>query len=127
MKLEQFIEILWLASAVLLVIFVLLHSPKNDGIGLGGGQSQFFTSAKSAEKTLSRITWALGLVFLGSSVVLSAGWLNPPDSSALNRPAVAQPAPVSLPASNDPTAGVPDLPPSSVPTSVPSDLGPDDR
>lgn len=124
MKLEQFVEILWLVSAILLVVFVLLHSPKNDGIGLGGGQSQFFTSAKSAEKTLSRITWALGLIFLSSSVVLSAGWLAPAGSRAPVRPATTQPAPVGAPAAN-PAPSTPDLPgDNSAPTPVPRDLGP---
>lgn len=75
MKIDQLFEIIWVASAVLLVVLVLLHSPKGDGLGGIGGQAQLFTSTKSAEKTLNRITWALGLVFIGSTIILSAGWL----------------------------------------------------
>ncbi len=115
MKLEQIIEVIWILSAAFLVVFVLLHSPKNEGIGLSG-QSQMFTSAKSAEKTLNRITWALGLIFLASSVVLSADWLGPSSGSS---------AP-SLPASSQqqPAPSAPDLPgPSAAP--IPSDLGPE--
>ncbi|EKD10376.1 preprotein translocase SecG subunit [Arthrospira platensis C1] len=58
-----------------MVILVLLHSPKGDGIGGIGGQAQLFTSAKTAEVTLNRITWILAIVFMGLTTILSAGWL----------------------------------------------------
>ena len=78
MNLLQVIHIIWLISAALLVILVLLHSPKGDaGLGSIGGQAQMFTSAKSAEKTLNQITWTLASLFIGLTIVLSAGWLAP--------------------------------------------------
>ncbi len=67
---------IWAFSAVALIVLVLLHSPKGDGIGAIGGQAQLFSSTKSAENTLNRVTWALVVIFLGLTVVLSAGWLN---------------------------------------------------
>ena len=75
MKIYQLFQIIWAISAVLMIILVLLHSPKGDGIGGIGGQAQLFTSTKSAENTLNRVTWALSVVFIGLTVVLSAGWL----------------------------------------------------
>lgn len=75
MTLPQLLQIIWVISAALLVISVLLHSPKGDGIGGIGGQAQLFTSAKSAEKTLNQITWTLSTVFIALTIVLSAGWL----------------------------------------------------
>ncbi|MEX1316835.1 MAG: preprotein translocase subunit SecG [Synechococcaceae cyanobacterium] len=67
---------IWVATAVLLIITVLLHSPKGDGMGgLASSGGSMFTSARSAEQTLNRITWTLLLVFLALAVVLSAGWL----------------------------------------------------
>ncbi|ACK66283.1 preprotein translocase, SecG subunit [Rippkaea orientalis PCC 8801] len=78
MTIIQLIRIIWAISASLLVIFVLLHSPKGDGIGGIGGQAQLFTSAKTAEKTLNQITWVLSTIFVTLTIVLSAGWLNPP-------------------------------------------------
>lgn len=71
----QLVQIIWAVSAFLLIVLVLLHSPKGDGIGGIGGQAQLFTSAKSAEATLNRITWTLSIVFMALTVVLSAGWL----------------------------------------------------
>ena len=35
-----------------------------------------FSSARSAENTLNRISWTLLALFMGLALVLSAGWLN---------------------------------------------------
>ncbi|MEB3339171.1 preprotein translocase subunit SecG [Okeania sp.] len=75
MNVVQLAEIIWVISALGIIIFVLLHSPKGDGIGGIGGQAQLFTSTKSAEITLNRITWTLSIVFMGLTILLSAGWL----------------------------------------------------
>jgi preprotein translocase subunit SecG len=72
------VKVLWVVAAVGLTALVLLHSPKGDGLGALGGQAQLFTSTKSAETTLNRVTWALTVIFMGLTVVISAGWLNPP-------------------------------------------------
>uniref|UniRef100_B8HVP1 Protein-export membrane protein SecG n=1 Tax=Cyanothece sp. (strain PCC 7425 / ATCC 29141) TaxID=395961 RepID=B8HVP1_CYAP4 len=68
----------WAFSALALCVLVLLHSPKGDGLGAIGGQAQLFTSTKSAETALNRATWTLTVLFMGLTVILSAGWLNPP-------------------------------------------------
>ncbi|MEQ9369788.1 MAG: preprotein translocase subunit SecG [Coleofasciculus chthonoplastes F3-SA18-01] len=73
---SQVMQIIWAASALGLIVLVLLHSPKGDGIGGIGGQAQLFTSAKSAETALNRVTWVLAIIFIGLTIVLSAGWLN---------------------------------------------------
>ena len=77
MTLPQLIQIIWTISGVLLVVLILLHSPKGDGLGGIGGQSQLFTSAKSAEKTLNQVTWGLSITFISLTIILSAGWLTP--------------------------------------------------
>lgn len=75
MTLAGIAQIVWAISAVGLIILVLLHSPKGDGLGGLGGQAQLFTSTKSAETTLNRLTWTLTVLFIGLTLVLSAGWL----------------------------------------------------
>ncbi|ALF53128.1 preprotein translocase subunit SecG [Nostoc piscinale CENA21] len=75
MTVTNIVQIVWALSALGMIVLVLLHSPKGDGIGAIGGQAQLFSSTKSAENTLNRITWALTVIFLGLTVVLSAGWL----------------------------------------------------
>jgi preprotein translocase subunit SecG len=76
MTVYQLVQIIWVVSCTLLIILVLLHSPKGDGLGGIGGQAQLFSSTKSAEATLNRVTWILSLTFISLTVVLSAGWLN---------------------------------------------------
>ena len=67
---------IWIGSGVLLIISVLLHSPKGDGMGgLAASGGSMFSSARSAEQTLNRISWTLLAIFLALAVVLSAGWL----------------------------------------------------
>ena len=74
--LKTAISYLWMLSAVLLIVSVLLHSPKGDGMGgLASSGGSMFTSARSAVAPLNRITWTLLGRFLGLAVVLSAGWL----------------------------------------------------
>ncbi|HEY9802685.1 MAG TPA: preprotein translocase subunit SecG [Leptolyngbyaceae cyanobacterium] len=75
MTVTNIVQAIWALSALGMIVLVLLHSPKGDGIGAIGGQAQLFSSTKSAENTLNRVTWALTVVFLGLTVVLSAGWL----------------------------------------------------
>ena len=43
-------------SALLLIVLILMHSPKGDGIAGIGNAAQMFTSQKSAEKGLNKLT-----------------------------------------------------------------------
>jgi preprotein translocase subunit SecG len=74
--LTSIVSWVWISSGVLLIISVLLHSPKGDGMGgLAASGGSMFSSARSAEQTLNRISWTLLTIFLALAVVLSAGWL----------------------------------------------------
>jgi preprotein translocase subunit SecG len=42
--------------------------------GLASSGGSMFSSARSAETTLNRITWSLLAMFLGLAVAISAGW-----------------------------------------------------
>lgn len=75
MTIVNLLYILWVVSAVGIIVLVLLHSPKGDGLAGIGGQAQLFSSTKSAETSLNRITWTLTVIFMGLTVILSAGWL----------------------------------------------------
>ena len=76
MNIVNIIEIIWCISAFALTAMVLLHSPKGDGVAGIGGQAQLFSSTKSAESNLNRITWGLFFVFITLTIILSAGWLS---------------------------------------------------
>jgi preprotein translocase subunit SecG len=110
MNITSFVQLLWSASAVALIALVLLHSPKGDGIGGIGGQAQLFTSAKTAETTLNRVTWTLFVAFVMMTIVLSANWL-PTAATAPANPANVSPLP---------DTNLPDLVPENIPPSAPA-------
>ncbi len=60
----QFLWILQIVSALLLILLVLLHSPKGDGILGIGGASNLFASQKNAESGLNKLTTIVAIVFI---------------------------------------------------------------
>lgn len=70
------VNFLWITgtvAAVLLIVLILFHSPKGDGIGAIGGASQMFASQKSAEKGLNKLTGIVCLVFLVCEFLIGLG------------------------------------------------------
>lgn len=65
--------IIQIVSALLLIILILLHSPKGDGIGGIGGASQLFSSQKSAETGLNKLTAYISAVFIICTFLLGFG------------------------------------------------------
>ncbi len=68
-----FIWILQILSAIMLVILILLHSPKGDGIAGIGGASHLFSSQKSAEKGLNKVTAVFAGIFVVCTFLLGFG------------------------------------------------------
>ena len=68
-----FTWILQIASALLLIVLILLHSPKGDGIAGMGGASQIFSSQKSAEAGLNKLTSIVAAVFVICTFLLGFG------------------------------------------------------
>jgi len=68
-----FTWIIQIASALLLIVLILLHSPKGEGIGGIGGASQLFTSQKSAETGLNKLTSIMATVFIICTFLLGFG------------------------------------------------------
>ncbi len=67
---------IWAFSGIILILLVLLHSPKGDGMGgIAASGSSMFTSASSAEASLNKATWTILIIFLALAVILSAGWI----------------------------------------------------
>lgn len=60
-------------SALLLIVLILLHSPKGDGIAGIGGASHVFASQKSAEKGLNKLTGIVAAIFLVCTFILGFG------------------------------------------------------
>lgn len=53
-----------IVSALLLIILILMHSPKGDGIAGIGNAAQVFSSQKSAEKGLNKLTGIVATIFI---------------------------------------------------------------
>ena len=67
---------IWSLAGLLLILLVLLHSPKGDGMGgIAASGSSMFNSASSAEASLNKATWTILIFFLLLAVILSAGWI----------------------------------------------------
>jgi len=64
--------VVWLVSAVGLIVFVLLHSGKGTGLSemLGGAMSTTASGTSIIEKNLDRITIVLAAVFGVSLLIL---------------------------------------------------------
>ena len=62
---SQIFTWIWVVSGILLILLVLLHSPKGDGMGgIAASGSSMFTSASSAAASLNKITWTILIIFL---------------------------------------------------------------
>ena len=74
---SQIFTWIWVGSGILLILLVLLHSPKGDGMGgIAASGSSMFNSATSAEASLNKVTWTFLVIFLSLAVILSAGWIS---------------------------------------------------
>ena len=62
-------------AAVLLIVLILMHSPKGDGIAGIGNAAQLFTSQKSAEKGLNKLTAIVAAVFVICVFLLGFGFI----------------------------------------------------
>ena len=60
-------------AALFLIILILLHSPKGDGIAGIGGASHIFSSQKSAEKGLNKVTGIVAAIFILCTFLLGYG------------------------------------------------------
>ena len=56
-------------SAVLLILLVIIHSPKGDGIAGIGGASHVFSSQKNAESGLNKLTMWVAIIFFVSTFI----------------------------------------------------------
>lgn len=66
----NFFYTLQIISGLFSIILVLLHSPKGDGIASIGAASQLFSSQKSTEKGLNKVTYFFVGIFVISTFFL---------------------------------------------------------
>ena len=70
----KFLYIVQILSGLFLILLVLLHSPKGDGMGgMMGSASQLFASQKTAEKGLNKVCYITGAIFIVATLILGLG------------------------------------------------------
>jgi preprotein translocase subunit SecG len=62
--------LLQLLSAVALIVTVLLHSAKGEGLGGIGGTARIFGTQKGLEEGLNKLTTGCAVAFLAISILL---------------------------------------------------------
>jgi preprotein translocase subunit SecG len=60
---------LWIITSILLILFIIMHNPKSQGIGT---QNQVFGVTRSAEENINKITWFLTCIFFTLAIYLSS-------------------------------------------------------
>ena len=68
-----FVWTIQVLSSLLLIVLILMHSPKGDGIAGIGNAAQMFTSQKSAEKGLNKLTAIVAGIFTVCVFLLGFG------------------------------------------------------
>lgn len=63
--------VIQLVSAFGLIIFILLHSAKGEGLGGIGGAAKLFGTPKGMEEGLDKLTTGSAVVFVVVSLLLS--------------------------------------------------------
>ena len=60
---------LWITSSLLLILFIILHNPKSQGLG---SQNQVFGTTRTAEENINKVTWFLICVFFILAIYISS-------------------------------------------------------
>ena len=66
----KFFYSMQIISSIFTIMLVLMHSPKGDGMAAIGAASQLFSSQKSTEKGLNKVTYFFVAIFVLSSFYL---------------------------------------------------------
>jgi preprotein translocase subunit SecG len=62
---------------LLLILVVLLHAPKGEGMGGIGGTATLFSSRRGAESGLDHLAYIIGGLFMLVCAILGFGFVHP--------------------------------------------------
>lgn len=60
---------------LMMIILILLHAPKGEGMGGIGSGATLFSGKRGAEAGLDRLTWGISLAFVFICVLLGFGFV----------------------------------------------------
>jgi preprotein translocase subunit SecG len=64
---EFFLLAIIFVSSILLILGILLHSPKGEGLGAIGGEARLYQVQKGVEAGLTRFTTIVAIIFFVSA------------------------------------------------------------
>ena len=67
---KTFLLIVEFTSSVALIVAILIHSAKGEGLGGIGGQARVFGTQKGLESGLDKVTAVLAAIFLITACIL---------------------------------------------------------
>lgn len=112
-----------LILAIALIIVVLLQRSEGGGLGIGGGGGGGIMTGRGAATALSKLTWALGIAFVITSLALTIlSARSNGSSSVLDRLGVENSAPAA-PAPGDLLAPAPAPAQGTAPATAPAPSG----
>lgn len=83
---ENVVLVVHLILALALIGVVLLQRSEGGGLGMGGGGGGGLVSSRGAATALGKVTWALAIAFIATSLTLTViAAQNAADSSVLDR------------------------------------------
>jgi len=69
---KTFLTVIEVIAALGVIISILLHSPKGEGMGSIGGTARIFVGQKGLEAGLDRITYVCAAVFIIAAIIIVA-------------------------------------------------------
>lgn len=83
-------------DAVLLILLILIQKGKGSmGLGSLGGGTQMLFGGSGGQDLFQKVTWVLGAIFMGGSLILSMMWSKTASQSyQVNKPVPTQSMPI---------------------------------
>nr|ARO90920.1 preprotein translocase SecG subunit [Corynoplastis japonica] len=67
-------KFLWYIITVMLIILILIQSPKKEGFRTLNFQNQTFSNTKESERLIQSITWCLVVTFIFFTAILAKNY-----------------------------------------------------
>ncbi|MFP5501919.1 MAG: preprotein translocase subunit SecG [Candidatus Sericytochromatia bacterium] len=69
--LETALKVFQVTFSIFLIVSVMMHSAKGEGLGAIGGQAKIFGSQKGVESGLNKLTTTMAVLWALTSIVLA--------------------------------------------------------
>jgi preprotein translocase subunit SecG len=103
-----FLSVLYLFIVIIMIIVILMQEPRESGLSPAFGGMQQILGVRGIPTFFTRLTWALGAVFMIFSLVLAT--LNNPARRVIKTPKASETAPIEQKTEESQNQEVPQIP-----------------